>query len=311
MSESETTAKSLTAEIIVIGGGPAGFAAGMYTARAGRKTIILEGRRGSRLSVGYKIENYPGFMAIDSVELLKKFKDQAARHGADIRSEDAIDFNLSSATKYVVTKGRLYEGRAVILATGKPVIRENMIPGEEKLLGQGVSYCATCDGPLYRGLEVGLLGSSSDAVEEVLELHDIGSRVHWIPGDVRMSESSAPRWEEIQKRKIPVHWRTKVKEIVGESGVDKVILEKEGKEEVLQVTGFFIVRENLSSPLLARAGLRLDHRQCLAVDRFQRTNLQGVFAAGDLTCGGTQVVTAVGEGAMAALQAISYLRKEL
>jgi thioredoxin reductase (NADPH) len=310
MSELETGAKTVTAEIIVVGGGPAGFTAGLYAARAGRKTIILEGRRGSRLSVGYKIENYPGFVAIDSVELLNKFKDQAAHHGADIRSEDAIDFNFSSETKYVVTKGRLYEGRAVILATGKPVVRENMISGEDKFLGQGVSYCATCDGPLFRGLPVGLLGSSDDAVEEVLELQDLGCRVHWIPGDSQMSESSTPRWKDIEKRKIPVYWRTKVKEIVGERSVEKVILEKDGKEETLQVAGFFVIRENLSSPLLARAGLRLDHRQCLSVDRFQRTNLQGVFAAGDLTCGGTQVVTAAGEGAMAAMQAVIYLRKE-
>jgi thioredoxin reductase (NADPH) len=310
MSELETAAKTVTTEIIVVGGGPAGFTAGLYAARAGRKTIILEGRRGSRLSVGYKIENYPGFMAIDSVELLNKFKDQAAHYGADIRSEDAIDFNFSSETKYVVTKGRLYEGRAVVLATGKPVVRENMIPGEEKFLGQGVSYCATCDGPLFRGLPVGLLGSSDDAVEEVLELQDLGCRVHWIPGDSRMSESSIPRWKDIEKRKIPVYWRTKVKEIVGERSVEKVILEKDGKEETLQVAGFFVIRENLSPPLLARAGLRLDHRQCLSVDRFQRTNLQGVFAAGDLTCGGTQVVTAAGEGAMAAMQAVIYLRKE-
>ncbi len=311
MSEFETGEKTLTGEIIVVGGGPAGFTAGLYAARAGRKTIILEGRGGSRLSVGYKIENYPGFMSIDSAELLHKFRDQAAHHGADIRSEEAIDFNFSSETKYVVTKGRLFEARAVILATGKPVVREKMIPGEEKLLGQGVSYCATCDGPLFRGLPVGVLGSSEGAVEEVLELHDLGCRVYWIPGDSQMSQSSAPHWKDIQDRKIPVYWRTKVKEIVGERGIEKVVLDKDGKEEDLQVTGFFVIRENLSSSLLTRAGLKLDHRQCLSVDRFQRTNLEGVFAAGDLICGGTQVVTAAGEGAMAAMQAVIYLRKKV
>lgn len=129
-----------TTEILIVGGGPAGYTAGIYAARAGRKTAILEGRGRSRLSVGYTLENYPGFISIDGAELLQKFRAQAEHFGADLFHEEAIDFNLSGPTKFVVSRERLYEAKAVILATGKSVPREQLIRGEEEFLGQGVSY---------------------------------------------------------------------------------------------------------------------------------------------------------------------------
>jgi len=116
--------------------------------------------------------------------------------------------------------------------------------------------------------------------------------------------------ELIEKKKVLVYWKTAVKEIVGQKGVERLVLDKEGMEEELKISAMFIFRESLTSPLFAKAGLKLDHKQCLAVDRFQRTNLEGVFAAGDITCGGMQVVTAAGEGAVAAMQAIIYLRQK-
>jgi thioredoxin reductase (NADPH) len=310
MSNLESKIKNFSAEILIVGGGPSAFTAGLYAARAGRRTIVLQGRGASRLAVGYSIENYPGYDAIDSQKLLEKFKSQAEHFGAEVRSEDAIDFNLSSDPKYVVTRDSLFEAKAVILATGKPVIKEKMLPGEETLLGTGVSYCATCDGPLYRGATVAAFGSSDEAAEDVLALHQQGCRVEWIPGESNEGQVQAALMDEIKLKKIPVHWKTKVKEIVGQKGVEKLILEKEGKVDELKVAALFIFRKSLTSPLFVKAGLRLDHKQCLAVDRFQRTNLDGVFAAGDITCGGMQVVTAAGEGAVAAMQAVLYIRQK-
>lgn len=302
--------KNYSTEILIVGGGPAGYTAAIYAARAGRRTLILQGRGASRLTIGYSIENYPGFDSIASQELLGKFREQAQRFGAEVISEDAIDFNLSSDPKYVVTRESLLEAKAVILATGKPVAKEKMIPGEERLLGTGVSYCATCDGPLYRGLPVAAFGLSEEAAEDILALHQLGCQVYWIPGGSKEGGLPAGLLEEIEKKKILVYWKTAVKEIVGQKGVERLVLEKEGKEEELKIAAFFIFRESLTSPLFAKAGLKLDHKQCLAVDRFQRTNLEGVFAAGDITCGGMQVVTAAGEGAVAAMQAIIYLRQK-
>ena len=309
MANIESTAKNLRADIAIVGGGPAGCAAGIYASRAGKKTIILEGRGASRLSIGYEIENYPGFPSISSRDLLQKFKDQAIGFGAQIVSEDAIDFNFSAETKYVVTRESLIEAKAVILAAGKPVRKEKMIPGEERLLGMGVSYCATCDGPLYRGQPVAVVGRTVEAVEDVLALHQLGSKVHWIPGGELGSEVPADLAEEVRKKEIPVFWKAQATEIIGEKGVEKIRIATEGRKEDIAVMGCFIFRESLTSPLFAKAGLKLDHRQCLAVDRFQRTNIEGVFAAGDISCGGMQVVTAAGEGAMAAMQAIVHLRK--
>jgi len=310
MSHLEPKVKSFSAEILIVGGGPSGFTAGLYAARAGRRTMILQGGGASRLAVGYTIENYPGFDAIDSQKLLEKFRLQAEHFGAEVRSADAIDFNLSSDPKYVVTRDSLFEAKAVILATGKPVLKEKMLPGEETLLGTGVSYCATCDGPLYRGAAVAAFGASDEAAEDVLALHQQGCQVEWIPGELREGQVQAALLAEIKLKKIPIHWGTKIREIIGQKEVEKLILEKKGILEELKVAALFIFRKSLTSPLFVKAGLKLDHKQCLAVDRFQRTNLEGVFAAGDITCGGMQVVTAAGEGAVAAMQAVLYLRQK-
>jgi thioredoxin reductase (NADPH) len=309
MSSSSAQPASKSSEILVVGGGPAGATAALYTARAGRTTIILAGRGSSRLGVGYTIENYPGTGPVNSLELLDKFRSQARVFGVELVAEDAIDFDFSGPKKYVVTRERLYEAKAVILATGKLVKRERMIPGEERLIGQGVSYCATCDGPLYRGLTVAALGSSIEAAEEVLGLHAMRCRVHWIPGGPQPATFPGELLEEMRRGEIPVHWQARVKEIVGERSVESVQLEVGGRPETLPAAAVFIFRESLTSSLFTKTGLQLDHKQCLAVDRQQRTNLEGVFAAGDITCGGMQVVTAAGEGAVAGMQAILYVRK--
>ena len=297
-------------EILIVGGGPAGYTAGIYAARAGRKTAILEGRGRSRLSVGYALENYPGVVSIDSAQLLRNFRAQAEHFGAEFFPEEAIDFNLSGPTKYVVSREHLYEAKAVVLATGKPVPRERLIRGEEKFLGQGVSYCATCDGPLYKGLTVAALGASEEAAKEVLALYGMGCHVHWIPGEALDRKTAPPKAKEIEDKGIPIHRTARVIEVRGGQGVERLALEREGREEELPVSALFIFRESLTSPLFQKAGLSLDHRQCLAVDRFQRTNIEGVFAAGDITCGGMQVVTAAAEGAVAAMQAIIYVRSQ-
>jgi len=297
-------------EILIIGGGPAGYTAGIYASRAGRKTAILEGRGRSRLAVAYTLENYPGFVSIDSAELLRKFRAQAERFGAQFFAEEATDFNLSDPTKYVISREHLYEARAVVLATGKPVPRERLIPGEERFLGQGVSYCATCDGPLYRGMTVAAYGDSEEAAEDVLALHGMGCRVHWIPGIGRDREAAPPRAQEIEAKGIAIHRMARISEVRGEHGVEKLTIEKEGEEKELAVAALFVFRENLTSPLFQKAGLSLDHGQCLTVDRFQRTNIEGVFAAGDITCGGMQVITAAAEGAVAAMQAVIHVRRQ-
>jgi len=296
------------ADILVLGAGPAGLTAGLYAARAGKKTIILAGRSASRLDIGYELENYPGFVSIDSRELVAKFRAHAEHFGAEIVSGDAIDLNLSGEVKFVATKDAFIEAKAVVIASGKPLPKERMIPGEEELLGLGVSYCATCDGPLYRGHAVAAVGNSPEAAQEVLHLVAMGCRVHWIQGDTGACKVPEAELAVLEAKGVRLSPKAKVTAIAGDKRVEKAVLAGEGAEETIDVKGVFIFREIPAGPLLAKAGLALDHKQCLAVDRFQRTNLPGVFAAGDATCGGMQVVSAAGEGCVAALQALLYLR---
>ncbi len=294
-------------DVLIVGGGPAGLTAGLYVARAGKKALILEGKASSRLAIDYTIENYPGFLSITSLELLKKFRAQAEHFGAEFMSGDAIAFGLDSQPKYVTTKEALIESGAVILATGKPVPKARLIPGEDRLIGQGVSYCATCDGPLFRGAPVAAVGHSEEAVEDVRALHDMGCQVTWLPGK-KGAEAGEPDLSEVEGKGVSVLRGARLKEIVGEQRVEKIIVDREGGEEELPVSAVFIFREIPAGPLFSKAGVTLDHKQCIAVDRFQKTNLPGVFAAGDVTCGGLQVVSAAGEGCVAAIQALLHLR---
>ena len=303
-----TGIRTVQTDILIVGAGPAGLTAAIYAARAGKKTLVLEGRSPSRLGLDYTIENYPGFPSIGSRELLGKFRDQAVGLGAQTMEGDAIAYGLESDPKYVTTKDALIEARAVILATGKPVPRERLIPGEDRLVGQGVSYCATCDGPLYRGATVLAVGHSEEALEDVLALQQMGCRVLWVPGRPLEGQVEAGA-AAAEARGVAIRREAKVVEIVGGEKVEKVRLDRSGQAEEAEVAGVFIFREIPAGPLLGKAGLSLDHKQCVAVDRFQRTNLPGVLAAGDVTCGGLQVVAAAGEGCVAALQALMYLRK--
>ncbi len=309
MVDTASTITSITTEIVIIGSGPAGLTAGLYAARAGRKALILEGRAASRLSIGYKLENYPGFISIDSQELLQKMREHAEHFGAQIMAGDAINFSLTTDPKYVTTKDAMIEAKAVIIATGRGLSKAKMIPGEEKFLGAGVSYCATCDGPLFRGQTVAALGNSDEAAEDILALRGMDCDVRWIPGEseIKVSENI---FKEIKTKGITILEKTKIKSIEGDQRVQKIVVGTEGKEEELEVPAIFIFREIPSTSLFAKAGVELDHRQCIQVDRQQKTNLEGVFAAGDVTCGGLQIASAVGEGCVAAIQAINHVRKK-
>ncbi len=299
----------IKADILIIGAGPAGLTAALYAGRAGKRTVVLEGRAASRMALGYEIENYPGFPSINSLDLLGKFRDHARRFGAEFVPGDAIALGLDSDPKFVTTKDSFVEAGAVILATGKPLSRERMIPGEERLTGSGVSYCATCDGPLYRDADVVVYGHSAEAVEDVRALHELGCRVRWVPGANGGAAALAVA-EEFGRKGISVHSGAEILEIAGEKRVEQVVLGKGDAREEIAAAGVFIFREAPTAPFFSRAGIRLDHRQCVAVDRFLKTSLPGVFAAGDVTCGGLQIASAVGEGCVAALQALGYLRKK-
>lgn len=302
------TIKTLKADVLIVGAGPAGLTAGIYVARAGKKALILEGRGTSRLAIDYTIENYPGFPSIGSRELLSIMRQQAVSFGAEIVPGEAIAFGLQGDPKYVTTKDSLIEAGAVILATGKPMPKERLIAGEDRLLGQGVSYCATCDGPLFRGARVAAAGSSEEALAEVSALVSMNCQVVWVPGKTG-GAADAPPVKALEEKGLAIIRDGRIREIRGGQRVESVVVERPSGSEEIPVAAVFIFREIPSGPLFEKAGLALDHKQCVAVDRRQQTNIPGVFAAGDVTCGGLQVVAAAGEGSVAAMQALIYLRR--
>lgn len=300
--------KSLKTDVLVVGAGPAGLTAAIYVARAGRKVLVLEGRAASRMAIPYTIENYPGFPAIDSGELLAIFRRQAVGFGAEVIPGEAIAFALDGRPKYVTARDAVIECEAVVLATGRPVPKARLIEGEGDLIGQGVSYCATCDGPLFRGRTVAAVGDSEEALEDVHALQSMGCQVLWVPGGSGPAADSAEA-RALEGRGVTIRRDGKIKTIHGDARVETITVESASGTEVLEVAAVFIFREIPSGPLFEKAGVAVDHKQCVTVDRFQRTNVEGVFAAGDVTCGGLQVVTAAGEGCVAGLQALVYLRK--
>jgi thioredoxin reductase (NADPH) len=162
---------------------------------------------------------------------------------------------------------------------------------------------------LFRGQTIAALGNSDEAAEDILALRGMDCDVHWIPGEpeIKVSENLL---KEMETKGTSIFEKTKIQSIEGDQRVQKIVIETEGKEEELEVPAIFIFREIPSTSLFAKAGVELDHRQCINVDRLQKTNLEGVFAAGDVTCGGLQIASAVGEGCIAAIQAINHVRKK-
>jgi thioredoxin reductase (NADPH) len=300
--------RSLKTDVLIVGAGPAGLTAAIYVARAGKKALVLEGRSPSRLAIPYTIENYPGFPSIASRELLDIFRKQAMSFGAEVMAGDAIAFALEGDPKYVTAQDAVIEAAAVILATGKPMPKERLIPGEDRLVGQGVSYCATCDGPLFRGATVAAVGHAEEALHDIQALQSMGCKVLWAPGRTGGAADSEAA-KALEGHGVAIRRDGRIKEIRGETRVEGILIESPSGQEVVEVAAVFVFREIPAGPLFERAGIALDTKQCVVVDRFQRTNVPGVFAAGDNTGGGLQVVSAAGEGCVAGLQALVYLRK--
>jgi len=295
-------------DTIILGGGPAGLTAGIYTARHGLKTLILDSNElGGRALQAHRVENFPGFPeGLTGRELMERFIAQAERFGVDFSRETAIGLSSMGDAKVVMTRKGLYEARTVIVATGMQR-KQLSVPGEMEYKGRGVSYCAICDGPFFAGKVVAVVGPGEEAVEEALRMAEIADKVYAIPGKDGYKEGVELLEELRRNDNIEVVEGVNVIGIGGDSTVTQI--ELDGGPGELKVDGVFVILNHVSTPdLVAHAGIRTDESGCILVDREQRTNIKGVFAAGDCVCGGTQIVTAAGEGGRAALSAMRYIR---
>lgn len=297
-------------DVIIIGGGPAGMAAGIYARRAGLEAVILEkGVPGGQVLTSPNIENYPGFPDIAGLKLMEQMAEHARRY-IDIKEGEEVVRIRSSEKFEVFTNAGRYTAKAIILTTGS-AHRKLDVPGEELLIGRGVSYCATCDGFFFKGKEVIVVGGGNTALTDALFLHSVGAKVSIVH---RRESFRADKHlqETVRGHRIPVTWDTVVEEIVGDDAVTSVKLRnlKTGTTSQRVVGGVFIaVGEIPSSQLAAELGLEMDAGGFVTVDKSFRTNVPLVYAAGDVAGGIRQIVAAVHGGAAAALACFEDLMK--
>ena len=300
-------------DIMVIGGGPAGLTAAIYSSRLGMKTLLFEGKLlGGRAAEAPAVWNFPGFPeGITGVELVDLMAKQAGKFGAETRlSEEVVDLNLDGKAKRVTTRSGTHGGLGIIIATGTQR-KKILVPGETEFLGRGVSYCAVCDGPLFKGRSVAVIGSGNEAFEDALYLSSVSEKVFLVTHSGRIEAEKALVDECDEKANIEFI-EARVKSISGDRFVESItVTELEtGREEEIPVDGVFVSVGGVPmTNLVKKAGIAVDERGCIKVDRRQSTNVEGVYAAGDCTCGGMQIITAAGEGAMAAIQAYRYVKR--
>ena len=298
-------------DLIVIGAGPAGATAALYAARAGLKTLALDkGIYEGAMGRARVIENYPGIPGpISGAELVRTIRDQAQAFGAEIREEKVLSAEVTEDPKVVRTASGVYRAKAVIVATGA-MGRDKYLPGEERLIGRGVSYCAACDAPFFRDRVVAVIGNSAEAVEEALALTPFASKVIFLaPSNKVLAPDDL--WKKLSSHpKVEVRMGVRVLEILGEKVVEALKVASREGEETIPVAGVFPFLQG-TAPVVDFLGDRvpLGEGPCLVVDSEMRTPVPGLFAAGDVCCQRfRQAVIAAAEGAQAALSAELYIR---
>jgi len=297
----EDDAEEVEADLVIVGGGPAGLTAGIYGARSGLKTVVVEkGVLGGQVATTPIVENYPGLKQIGGKTLVDILVTHALEYVQIFPGEGVLDITPNGPIN-VQTSRRKFKAKAVLIATGA-TYRNLGVPGESRLSGHGVSYCSTCDGPLFKGKKAIIVGGGNSAVTEALHMHHIGVDVTLVHRRDNLRAHDALVKNLIQNN-IPILFNTEVKEINGKHKVEEVLLHNNKTEETstLSVNAVFIAIGYDPAVDLAKAiGLELTEEGYIKHDNY-RTNIPGIYTAGDVSGGYKQIVTAAGHGAEAAL----------
>jgi thioredoxin reductase (NADPH) len=308
--ESQPTEK---VHCLIIGSGPAGYTAAIYTSRANMKPVLYQGiQPGGQLTITTEVENYPGYPeGIQGPEMMIDFENQAKRMGADIRYGLATKVDFSSTPHKVwIDDEKLIEADSVIIATGASA-KWLGLESEQKFNGFGVSACAVCDGFFFRGKEVAIVGAGDTAAEEALYLSKLCTTVHMLIRKDAMRASKVMQDRVLNTSNIKVYWNTDTEEILGERNVNaiKVKNNKTGELNTIPVSGFFVAIGHQPNSDIFKGFIDLDESgYILTIPGTTKTNIPGVFAAGDVQDKNyRQAVTAAGSGCMAALDAERYL----
>jgi thioredoxin reductase (NADPH) len=300
-------------EVVIIGGGPAGLSAGLYTSRARLKSLLIErGVVGGLIANAELVENYPGFPeGISGVELGQLIHQQATKYGLETLLAEVTGLELHGEKKVVVTTKGKFTAKAVIIASGSER-RKLGIPGEEEFTGKGVSYCATCDGPFFKQQTVAVVGGGNAAITEALHLVKFASRVIVIH---RRDQLRATRILEERARaepKIEFLWNTKVEEIEGKDKVKRLKLSNviTGEKSALDVAGIFVSVGLRPNTAFVKGFIPLDEAGYIATNERLETEIPGIFAAGDVRLNSArQAITSAGDGATAAIFAEKFISR--
>lgn len=301
-------------ELAVIGAGPAGYSAGIYAVRAGIKTVIFDtGAGGGLAAISPNIENYAGFTSISGAELMEKMKQHAEQY-ADLHFYEQITdikktndgFTLSTSEE------KTYDVGAVILAMGTEH-RKLDVPGANRLMGMGVSYCATCDGFFFKNKTAAVVGGGNSALIEAIYLKQIGCEKVYLIHRRHQLRAEEAYEHDAKEAGVEFILNTVVKEVKGDNKVETLLLEEKDtkKEQLLHVDGMFVSIGVLpQNDLAKKLGVKLDEHGYIKVDEQMRTSVPGVYVAGDLSGGLRQIITAAAEGAVAALTSTEALGKQ-
>lgn len=301
-------------DVIVVGGSAAGLTASLYTARQGLKTLVITKDIGGQMLLTNEIQNYPGFTSIGGFELANKFKEQAESYGVDFVYEEVDwleeDPSCPDLCFKVRTTGSEYSATTVILAFGKTP-KDLGVPGEERLKGKGVSYCAVCDGPLFKGKTVAVVGSGDQALEAANYLAGVVSKTYLIHnydkpiGSVQLVELV------LRLPNVRPLANSKVMELKGETGLEKIMLiANNSQSREVEADGIFIEIGYVAKTEFLKDLVRLNSRNEVEIDRDGNTSHEGIFAAGDVTnVTYKQAVISAAQGSIAALTAYNYLQR--
>lgn len=298
-------------DIIIIGSGPAGLAAAIYGERARLSLLVIEKQplSGGQIINTTDVDNYPGLQGVGGFELASKLRSHADAMGAEIITAEVKEAVLSGDVKRVVTEDAVYEGKTVILATGA-THRKLGVPGEEELLGAGISYCATCDGAFFRGKEVAVIGGGDVALEDALFLSRISSKVYLIHRRDEFRGAKSLQEKVFAAENIEIIWNTVAEEVVGDGKVEALALQNRvtGETYRLSVQGVFVAVGIQPNTELFRGMMELDKSGYICAGEEGNTSIPGVFAAGDVrTKQLRQVITAAADGANAVTSVEHYL----
>lgn len=313
MTTAENTASEVR-DVIIVGSGPAGYTAAVYTARANLKPLLLAGSvtAGGELMNTTDVENYPGFPeGIMGPDLMENFEKQATRFGTEIQFEDVTELDLTGPVKTVtIASGESFQARAVIVSTGS-AYRELGLPNEKRLSGHGVSWCATCDGFFFKGQDIAVIGGGDSAMEEALFLTKFAKSVTVVHRRDTLKASKIMADRALAHEKISFVWNSSVEDILGGDKVTGLTLKNlvDGSKTTLDVTGVFVAIGNDPRIDLVKDVLDITAEGTIAVQgRTSKTSIPGVFAAGDVVDPTyRQAITASGSGCVAAIDVEHYL----